>query len=47
MSLRSTFGVENRTRKEVDLVDRAAEIKHAEGSCSTHNGFLGVATLKS
>lgn len=47
ISLRSKFGVENRTRKEEDLVDRAAEIKHAEGSCSTHSDILGVATLKS
>lgn len=46
VNLRSKFGVENRTRKKEDLVDRAAEIKNAEGSCSTHSGFLGGCNIK-
>jgi len=37
--------VEERTRKEEDLLDRAAEIKFAGGSCSTHSCILGVTTL--
>lgn len=33
-------------RKNEGLVDKAAEIKFARGSCSTHNSSLGFTTLK-